>query len=377
MGQHVFISYKHDDEAFAANLIRQVQLAGFTVWIDSEQLRAGENWREAINFAIRDAFALVVLITPEAKASEYVTYEWAYALGAGVKIIPLMLRQAALHPQLELLQFLDFSDAARPPWDRLIRRLWEVQGEHQPYSIPLPRDAPAAVRGAVAALDSHNADERRSALRSLAQTSHASAYAALVAAVQHPLRDVRVDAAFMLAKQTQHREAAAVPGLLDALTSDDARVRAAAVRALGEIGDPTAVSPLLHILIDDADSDLRWAATGALGRIGPAALPGLLAALRDDNWKVRRSAAEALWSMADPQAVPGLIKALADRNDVVRQAVGGALVALGEAAVPGLAEALQMGDDQGRRAAADLLNRIDTPAARAAVAAWQAARKPL
>lgn len=376
MGQHVFISYKHEDEAFASNLIRQVQLAGFTVWIDTEQLRAGENWREAINFAIRDAFALVVVITPEAKASEYVTYEWAYALGAGVKIIPIMLRPAELHPQLEMLQYLDFSDAARPPWDRLVRRLWEVQGEHQPFSIPLAREAPAPVRSAVAALDSHNADERRSALRSLAQTSHPSAYAALVAAVQHPLRDVRVDAAFMLAKQTQHKEAAAVPGLLDALTDDDRRIRVAAAKALGEIGDPTAVAPLLHILIDDSDSDLRWAATGALGRIGQVALPGLLAALRDDNWKVRRSAAEALWSMAEPQAVPALLEALADRNDVVRQAVGGALESLGESAVPALIEMLRTGDRQASQAAADLLNRIGTPEARSALAAWQTSRKP-
>lgn len=372
MGQHVFISYKHEDETFAATLIRQVQLAGFTVWIDSEQLRAGENWREAINYAIRDAFALVVIMTPEAKASEYVTYEWAYALGAGVRIIPIMLRPAVMHPQLEMLQFLDFTDPARPSWDRLIRRLWEVQGEHHPYSIPLARDAPAPVRSAVAALDNHNADERRSALRALAQTNHASAYAALVAAVQHPLRDVRVDAAFLLAKQSNYKEAAAVPGLLDALTDEDSRIRMAAAKALGEIGDPMAVAPLLHILTDSSDSDLRWAATGALGRMGMAALPGLLEALQDDNWKVRRSAAEALWGMGEPKAVPGLAEALVDRNDVVRQAAAGALEAMGVAAVSGLIDVLRIADRQHALAVVDMLYRIGTPEARTAAAAWQA-----
>jgi hypothetical protein len=67
MGQHVFVSCQHDEEGLAANLIRQTSPAGVTVWIDSERLRAGENWRDMINLATCDAFALVV-ITPEAEA---------------------------------------------------------------------------------------------------------------------------------------------------------------------------------------------------------------------------------------------------------------------------------------------------------------------
>jgi len=166
MGQHVFVAYKHEEKPFVDMLIRQVQMAGFQVWVDAENLKAGENWREEINFAIKDSFALVVIITPDAKISEYVTYEWAFAQGAGIKVIPLMLHDTfRLHPQLELLQYLDFTDQARPPWDKLIRRLYEIQGENQPHTVMVARDAPVAVKAAVAALDSHNAEERRSAER--------------------------------------------------------------------------------------------------------------------------------------------------------------------------------------------------------------------
>src|SRR5690606_35620603 len=145
------------------------------------------------------------------------------------KVIPIMLTETfRLHPQLELLQYLDFTDRNNPPWDKLIRRLHEIKGEYQPNSVTVSRDAPAAVKSAVAALDSHNADERRSALKTLAQMNHPAAYEALVGAVQHTLRDVRVDAAFMLAKQSNYKDPAVVPGLLDALRDDDTRIRIAA-----------------------------------------------------------------------------------------------------------------------------------------------------
>ncbi|MBN8591630.1 MAG: HEAT repeat domain-containing protein [Anaerolineae bacterium] len=375
MTQHIFVSYKHENHDFATQLIRQLEVAGFKVWIDVEQLRAGENWREAINQAIKDSFALIFIITPNAKKSEFVTYEWAFAQGAGVKVIPIMLQYtAALHPQLEQLQYLDFTDTARPPWDRLIRRLYEIQGESQPNTVMIPRDAPPAVKSAVAALDSHNAEERRSALKSLAQMNHTSAYAALVGAVQHPMRDVRVDAAFLLAKQTGNKEPAAVPGLLDALTDEDTRIRLAACKVLGEIGSPSAVPTLLKLLNKEADGDLRWAATQALSKMGDAAAPGLIAALKDEDWKVRRSAADALWGLREPSAVEALAEAMTDRNDVVRQAATGAMEQMGEGAVTGLINVLKTSSGPVKQVAAQMLQKIGSPAA---LQALQQATAPL
>ncbi len=374
MGEHVFISYKHEDVEFANILIRQIQNAGFKVWIDAEQIRAGENWREAINLAIRDAFALVLVMTPETKSSEYVTYEWAFALGAGVKIIPAMLRPTQVHPQLDMLQYLDFTDRAQSPWDKLFHRLFEIQGQYQPSTVAVSRDAPPAVKKAVDALDSHNAEERRGALKSLAQMDHPAAYMALVGAVRHPVRDVRIDAAFVLTRQANHQDAAAVPGLLDAISDDDVRIRSAAIKALGEIGDAAAVPALMNTLNNDADGDCRWLAAGALGKIGAPAVPQLINALQDADWKVRRSAAEALWGMREPSAVTGLTLALLDKHDVVRQAATGALEAMGDSAVRGLTEYLTSKNAELSRAAANMLNQIGTPDALQALRNWGAGK---
>ena len=82
MSKQVFISYQHEDAEFAENLMHRIKDAGFDSWVDSEDLRAGEEWQVSIDQAIKNAFALIVIMTPDAQASEYVTYEWSFAWGA-------------------------------------------------------------------------------------------------------------------------------------------------------------------------------------------------------------------------------------------------------------------------------------------------------
>ncbi|MBE0690023.1 MAG: TIR domain-containing protein [Anaerolineae bacterium] len=141
---HVFISYEHSDSDFADALIRRLEKAGYTSWIDSDQLRLGENWRQGIDEAIRNAFVLVVIMTPDARASEYVTYEWSCALGAGIQVIPIMLKPTELHPRLADLHYLNFAEHTNRPWEILMRRLQEIAGEDQTnarHSPGIPTEA--------------------------------------------------------------------------------------------------------------------------------------------------------------------------------------------------------------------------------------------
>lgn len=100
---------------------------GYTVWIDSDRLGPGIDWREEIDQAIKKSRALIAVMSVEARASEYVTYEWAFAWGAGVKIIPIMLKETPLHPRLATLQYLDFTKRTARPWDRLLAALADIQ----------------------------------------------------------------------------------------------------------------------------------------------------------------------------------------------------------------------------------------------------------
>ena len=90
--------------------------------------------------------------------------------------------------------------------------------------------------------------------------------------------------------------AAALEPLHDALTHDDAGVRAAAVLALGDHGDPAALPDLCDRLARDGNSMVREAAAQSLGRIGDRTVEAALSAAAgsDPKGKVRKAAREAL-----------------------------------------------------------------------------------
>lgn len=83
-------------------------------------------------------------------------------------------------------------------------------------------------------------------------------------------------------------------------------VRADAVRALGLIRDPRALTPLMAALEDDHD-EVRAAAVEAIGLAGdPAAIPALLARLSGESRHQRVRVVEAL-RLFGPRATPALV----------------------------------------------------------------------
>src|SRR5260370_12436895 len=190
--RHVFISYKRIeyDSTFAEVMIHHIEKADFDTWIDG-QLIVGEEWRLGIDDAIKNAFALIVIMTPEAKASEYVTYEWAFALGIGIKVIPVLLKHTPLHPRLEALQYIDFTDHNNRPWNKLITTLKNIPPQHDPYTFHTPPNAPDNIKAAITALDSDDPAEQKSAIERLVQANHSLALKTLTPTIHHPNRDVR------------------------------------------------------------------------------------------------------------------------------------------------------------------------------------------
>ncbi|NOR44765.1 MAG: TIR domain-containing protein [Candidatus Delongbacteria bacterium] len=123
----IFISHNHNDADFAELLKLKLEKNGLTGWIDNERLKIGQDWREEIDIGIKNSIAVIAIMTPDARKSEYVTYEWAFAWGKGKKIFPIMLKQTQLHPRLESLQYLDFTNRASRPWDKLIESIKEIK----------------------------------------------------------------------------------------------------------------------------------------------------------------------------------------------------------------------------------------------------------
>jgi len=336
---HVFIAYHHTQVEFAYAVGQQLEAAGFTVWINPDP-EAGHIWYDGwIDPAIRASFALIVIMTPAAKASEYIAYEWACGWGAGVAVIPVVAEAVDLHPRLAAFEPLDFVEGQ--PWDDLIRRVRERADIYSVGAIPVPEDAPFNVQQLASALNSACAEDRLAAVQTLAGIDHLAARRALEAAVQHPIyRDVRL----------------------------------AAVDAWAKVGGEDAI-PTLLLALRDPDDQVGRAAAQALSVFGDAAIPGLIETARDETIRIgRRMAIWALSEIASPATVPGLIEGLGMGGWFAPRTSAVTLGRIGDArAVPALIEALSSEDRSLRALAAVALRQIGTPEAVAAVEQFERA----
>jgi len=174
---HFFISYSRVDAEFGENLISRLHGQGFETWVDTQQILGGNPWQTAIDEALRTAAGVVVVMTPAAKASEYVTYEWAFALGAGVPVIPVLLDRIDLQPRLAALQYLEFTVPIHlRPWERLFDSLQAVMLK-EIAKVPL---TPEEIQRLVADFDSLDPNVRRIAIGSLAARDQDETLEALV-----------------------------------------------------------------------------------------------------------------------------------------------------------------------------------------------------
>ncbi|MBZ0294101.1 MAG: SUMF1/EgtB/PvdO family nonheme iron enzyme [Anaerolineae bacterium] len=104
----VFISYSRADEVFARRLATSLSETGMDVWIDVEDIPAGMKWSSAIQQGLDSAVVMLVLISPESMASRNVEDEWQYFLDHDKPVIPVLLRPAKIHFQLNRIQYIDF-----------------------------------------------------------------------------------------------------------------------------------------------------------------------------------------------------------------------------------------------------------------------------
>jgi CheY-like chemotaxis protein len=125
----VFISYAREDSLFADHVKMKLNAANIDVWMDHDKLDAGNEWRNEIDLGIINSDAVVLILTPESCNSSYVTYEWAFAIGRKKKVIPLLHKKSDIHPRISVLQYFDFTDHRKAPWNDLFGLIEESKDE--------------------------------------------------------------------------------------------------------------------------------------------------------------------------------------------------------------------------------------------------------
>lgn len=148
--KHIFISYSPRDNKQMVVMRDQLMRIGYKPWIDPNP-RPGQDWRFEIDDAIRAADALLLVVTPSAMESIYITYEWSLAIGSGVPVIPVIFTPTRMHPRLTTLEHFDSTGFTDPGhfWNYFSREIQRILNvAPQPGAIrkapppPAPRQAP-------------------------------------------------------------------------------------------------------------------------------------------------------------------------------------------------------------------------------------------
>jgi bilin biosynthesis protein len=123
----------------------------------------------------------------------------------------------------------------------------------------------------------------------------------------------------------------AVPQLLSALGDQDWRVREEATKALGEIGNPRTAAHLIRMFCDEKTRIQLWATDSLIG-MGNEVVNPLLEALNDPDRRIRMGAIVTLGEIGDKRVVPILEKSLTDADSRVSEAAREAIDAIEESA---------------------------------------------
>ena len=90
-GGHVFISYSHRDSDFTHRLAEEIERHNIPVWID-DRIDYGTRWPHVIQEKIDSCKAFVLIMSDNARASDWVNNELTYAQSTGKRIFPLLLK---------------------------------------------------------------------------------------------------------------------------------------------------------------------------------------------------------------------------------------------------------------------------------------------
>lgn len=114
--KQIFLSYAHQDEAFARRLQADLRAQGVPLWVATSSILPGEKWAAAIDRGLRESGIFAVILTPNTLASTWVEHELYSALPEVVnkkmRLLPLYAKRCdfrAKFPSLNAYHYIDFT----------------------------------------------------------------------------------------------------------------------------------------------------------------------------------------------------------------------------------------------------------------------------
>jgi hypothetical protein len=105
-----FLSYSRDDETRARTIEKALTDFGVDVWRDA-RIAGGADWFFALQAGLRQARGVVILISDSSLKSDWVAYEFAFAMGADKPVVIVsLIKKTKLPDPMNRFQTVEFSN---------------------------------------------------------------------------------------------------------------------------------------------------------------------------------------------------------------------------------------------------------------------------
>jgi len=139
----VFISHASGDAELAVQISDGLKMAGYEVWLATEQLRPGDVWAQSIQEALDASRFLLVLLSPSFLASKWTRLELEAFVRREIehnekRIVPILVGDGPIPVSLQDRVVLDFRGTFSESMSRLLSALANLKASPKTTSMPIP-----------------------------------------------------------------------------------------------------------------------------------------------------------------------------------------------------------------------------------------------
>ena len=145
---YTFINYASQDSALAKRLVSDLSAVGVGTWIDADNLSAGTNFANSLVDAVKNADAMIIVVSKHSVRSQWVISELGWAAKFGVMMIPFVVDDADTHVIMGYMTAFQIIDA-RKNYNLALKALVAIMPESAKQGYKPTRQGAGAAKGYV------------------------------------------------------------------------------------------------------------------------------------------------------------------------------------------------------------------------------------